>query len=102
MVCFGALCSPKSPTQTGPLVAGGTPTLSCSYQIQHSPSISAETLQQVKTKKVYVIVNPHGGTKKGLAILEEVTKIWSEATIEVVVLRTEYAGHAKVFAKTVR
>ncbi len=54
-------------------------------------------------KKLYVVVNPHGGVKKGIAALEQVVlPVWrDEFGIEVTVLKTEYAGHARDLARTV-
>ncbi|MFQ6612481.1 MAG: diacylglycerol/lipid kinase family protein [Fidelibacterota bacterium] len=51
--------------------------------------------------KYYVTVNPHGGVKKGLDILERVSPLFKEADAEITVLETEYAGHAREFAETV-
>ena len=54
-------------------------------------------------RKVYVIVNPHGGVKKGKAALDAIVlPIWkNEFGMEVTVLETEYAGHARDYARTV-
>ncbi len=49
-------------------------------------------------KKLYLIVNPEGGAKKGLDILERVEPIFSEADIELTILKTKYAGHAEEYA----
>ena len=46
-------------------------------------------------KKLYLIVNPEGGAKKGLDILEKVEPIFSEADIELTILKTKYSGHAE-------
>ena len=45
-------------------------------------------------KKYYLIVNPAGGTKKGLKILEMVSPIFDKSGVHLDVLQTEYAGHA--------
>ncbi len=50
--------------------------------------------------KYYLIVNPHGGTKKGLAILEKVKPIFKEAGAEIEIKETRYAGHARNMANT--
>lgn len=50
--------------------------------------------------KFYVIVNPHGGFKKGLSILEKVKPIFEEADVELDIRETRYAGHARIFANT--
>ena len=44
--------------------------------------------------KYYLIVNPAGGTKKGLKILEMVSPIFDKSGVHLDVLQTEYAGHA--------
>lgn len=56
---------------------------------------------KVAVKKLYVIVNPHGGLQRGPIILNTLCKpVWEAAGIEVVVKLTEYAGHAKHYART--
>ncbi len=50
--------------------------------------------------KYYLIVNPHGGVKKGLGILEQVKPIFEGANAELTILETEYAGHARNMART--
>lgn len=51
--------------------------------------------------KYYLAVNPHGGVKKGLGILEKVKPIFENANAELTILETEYAGHARNMARTV-
>ena len=51
-------------------------------------------------KKYYLIVNPAGGTKKGLKILETVKPIFDNSGVHVDILLTEYAGHARELANT--
>ena len=51
-------------------------------------------------KKFYLIVNPAGGAKKGLKILEKVRPIFDKSGVHVDVLQTEYAGHARELANT--
>ena len=51
-------------------------------------------------KKYYLIVNPAGGTKKGLQILEAIRPIFDKSGVHVDVLLTEYAGHARELANT--
>ena len=48
--------------------------------------------------KYCITVNPLGGTKKGLRILEKVIPVFESANAEVTVVETEYAGHAKDLA----
>ena len=45
-----------------------------------------------------MIVNPAGGTKKGLDILDKVKPLFQEANAELTILNTDYAGHAKDLA----
>ena len=45
-----------------------------------------------------MVVNPEGGLKKGLDILERVKPIFDEYDSELTVLETEFAGHAQVYA----
>lgn len=45
-----------------------------------------------------MIVNPAGGTKKGLDILDKVKPLFKDANAEVTILYTDYAGHAKDLA----
>ena len=40
--------------------------------------------------KFYLLVNPHGGTKKGLAVLEKVKPIFKNAGHEIDVKETRY------------
>ena len=49
-------------------------------------------------KKLYLIVNPEGGSKRGLDILKKVEPIFSEADVELTILETKYAGHAEEYA----
>ncbi len=48
-----------------------------------------------------MVVNPHGGLKKGMDILELVKPIFQKAGAELTVLTTEYAGHAHEYARDV-
>jgi len=52
-------------------------------------------------KKMFMIVNPHGGLKKGLGILEKVKPIFEKAQVELTILETEYAGHCRDIAREV-
>ena len=51
-------------------------------------------------RKHYLIVNPEGGKKKGLSILKRVKPIFEKADINLTILKTEYAGHAKNYANS--
>ena len=51
-------------------------------------------------RNVSVIVNPHGGLRQGLALYEEAAAILrDEFNVTVTKLETEYAGHARVYAR---
>ncbi|NQT35808.1 diacylglycerol kinase family lipid kinase [bacterium] len=52
-------------------------------------------------KRFYIVVNPVGGSCKGLSILKEVKPILERAGVELTVKETEYAGHACDIANTV-
>ncbi|MBN1853956.1 MAG: diacylglycerol kinase family lipid kinase [Pirellulales bacterium] len=52
------------------------------------------------TKRAMFVVNPYGGKRHGLAILEEVKPIFSAAGFEPDVRVTKYPGHAREIAKT--
>lgn len=49
--------------------------------------------------KYYLAVNPHGGAKKGLDILEKVRPVFAQAGAEIDVKETRYAGHARNMAR---
>lgn len=49
--------------------------------------------------KYIITVNPHGGTKKGLAILEKVLPVFESTNDTVKIIETEYAGHARDLAR---
>ena len=52
-------------------------------------------------KKFYIIVNPAGGKKKGLRILDQVRPQFEKHKAKINVLKTAYAGHARDYAKTI-
>ena len=51
--------------------------------------------------KYSLIVNPHGGGKSGLKILEKVKPFFEEADADLNIIETEYAGHARDIASEV-
>ena len=51
--------------------------------------------------KYYITVNPHGGAKKGLHILDQVMPIFNNANAEITIIETEYAGHSRDLARDV-
>lgn len=52
-------------------------------------------------KKYFIIVNPHGGLKKGLGILDKVRPIFENNGHQITILETEFQGHARDYAKEV-
>jgi len=52
------------------------------------------------TKRFVVVVNPRGGTRRGLAVLEEVKPVFAAAAAELDVRVTSHAGHAAELART--
>lgn len=50
--------------------------------------------------KLYVLVNPQGGVKKGPGILQDVRPVFNAANAELTVIETEYAGHGRELAKS--
>ncbi|MFL3014710.1 MAG: diacylglycerol/lipid kinase family protein [Candidatus Neomarinimicrobiota bacterium] len=57
------------------------------------------TSYETIVSKYYLIVNPAGGTKKGLKILEKIKPIFIDKGAEIDIIQTEYAGHAVQLAK---
>ncbi|MGF7141416.1 diacylglycerol/lipid kinase family protein [Roseimarinus sediminis] len=51
-------------------------------------------------RKVYLIYNPFSGNKKGKAILEKVQPIFEAGKLELNVIETSFAGHARELANT--
>jgi YegS/Rv2252/BmrU family lipid kinase len=51
-------------------------------------------------KHMLTVVNPRGGTRRGLAILERVRPVLAQADVELDVRVTEHPGHAREIAKT--
>ncbi len=47
-------------------------------------------------KKFFLIVNPVGGNKKGLEILENIKPVFKEAGAELEIKQTRYAGHGRM------
>ena len=58
------------------------------------------TPKKATVKKYYLLVNPAGGTKKGMEILETVKPIFEKSEVHLDILQTEYAGHANELANT--
>ncbi len=51
-------------------------------------------------KHCQAVVNPRGGKRRGLAMLEQVRFVFEEAGWELAVSETEYSGHAQELART--
>ena len=49
--------------------------------------------------KFYLTVNPHGGAKKGPKLLKNVKPIFDNANVELTIIETMFAGHAKELAE---
>ncbi len=49
-------------------------------------------------RRFVVIVNPRGGTRRGLSVLEQVRPVFAQAGAELNVHVTEHAGHARLIA----
>ena len=66
------------------------------------PFVPGTAGEKRQVRKIKVIVNPAGGRRKGPALLRQAQAVWAEEfdDIEVEVLRTEYAGHAREIART--
>ena len=52
-------------------------------------------------KRFHLIVNPEGGKKKGLHILEKVLPIFEKNKTDLNILETQHVGHAEEYANTV-
>ena len=52
-------------------------------------------------KRFHLIVNPEGGKKKGLYILEKILPIFEKNKTNLNILETHYVGHAEEYANTV-
>ncbi len=53
-------------------------------------------------KKLLLTVNPHGGLKHGEDILRLVEQVFSANSIEITIVKTEYADHAREIISTYR
>jgi YegS/Rv2252/BmrU family lipid kinase len=51
-------------------------------------------------KRLIAVVNPRGGTRRGLAVLEQVKPVFSQAGVKLDVRVTERPGHAREIART--
>mgnify|MGYP001339691506 CR=1 FL=1 len=51
-------------------------------------------------KQFKLVVNPYGGTKKGLGILGQIKPVFESADMELEIYETEYAGHAREIINT--
>ena len=49
-------------------------------------------------KKFYLMMNPQGGRKKGPGLLEEIRPVLETANVELKIIETEFAGHARELA----
>lgn len=51
-------------------------------------------------RRFLAVVNPRGGTRRGLAILRNVQPVFAESGVQLDVRVTEYSGHAREIAET--
>lgn len=63
-------------------------------------SVAVAAATSVIPRRIHVCVNPFGGGGVGLETLEQVRPVFDAAGVEVVVLETEYAGHAGEYVQT--
>jgi YegS/Rv2252/BmrU family lipid kinase len=54
----------------------------------------------MNAQRILAIVNPHGGKRRGLKILERIAPVFAKAGKELEVRVTEYPGHAGTIAQT--
>ena len=92
----GILCLPAS----SPAVAtwSSNPTAAATTTTTGEEKNSDNTLlsnTDSAVKKLKVIVNPNAGVKAGSSNLTKCQKIWEDAGIEVTVINTTHAGHAR-------
>ncbi|MGB2501788.1 MAG: diacylglycerol/lipid kinase family protein [Mariniblastus sp.] len=57
-------------------------------------------MANVKRRKFRLVVNPYGGKKQGLSILESVKPIFADASVDLEIIRTTHANHAFEIART--
>ncbi len=50
--------------------------------------------------RVHAIVNPYGGKKNGLRLLDEARRVFEHGGIRFLTYETEYAGHARDYARS--
>ena len=55
----------------------------------------------ISSKKFIILVNPQGGTKQGLDLLEQVKPLFKEVDADLIIRETEYAGHATEIAREI-
>ena len=55
----------------------------------------------ISSKKFIILVNPQGGTKQGLDLLEQVKPLFKEVDADLIIRETEYAGHATENAREI-
>ena len=64
------------------------------------PFVPGTVGTRARVRRLKVIVNPAGGRRRGLALLESARAVWErEFGIEVLVLETQHAGHARQLAR---
>ena len=53
-------------------------------------------------RKILLVVNPTGGLKNGLKILDSIKPVFEAGGIELEIIVTKYAGHAKDIARAIK
>lgn len=53
-----------------------------------------------KPDRIALIANPNSGGKRGLKVLAQILPVFEESGVAVIVLKTEYPGHAQELART--
>ncbi len=53
----------------------------------------------MSVRKILLVVNPTGGVRNGLEILKNIKPIFEAGGIELEIIETKYAGHAKDIAR---
>jgi len=63
-------------------------------------SINKTEFAVMKIQRLTIVVNPQGGTKQGLSVLDRVKPIFKDAGIELDVRTTQHQGHASEIAQS--
>ena len=90
-VCWeGGIAKPPAPPPHGPFCNASTTT----------STTGSKQRTKINVSRVVLIVNPHGGVKKGREIVQSIENVFASAHVELIVRESEYAGHAIEIART--